>query len=125
MDRMADSDTTEKSILEIHEEFLEHVEAGSSKIRLLSVVTVVVAGLLAISYIYQVASAYFTATTSVTVNLRDPILVVFEMLLTVLALLWLYVGVRDYRFVSGLSKSIARARALEREIEEEISAKSA
>ncbi len=111
----------EKSILEIHEEFLQHVEAGSSKIRVLSVITIIVASLLALSYVYQVGSAYLTATYTVTVNLRDPLLVAFELVLTVLAFLWLYVGVRDYRFVSGLAKSIGRARALEREIEREIS----
>jgi hypothetical protein len=113
----------EKSVLEIHEEFLQRVEAGSSKIRALSVVTIVVAFLLTLSYVYQVASAYLTPATTVTVNLRDPVLVAFEVVLTALAVVWLYVGIRDYRFVSSLSKSISRARVLEKDIEREISEK--
>jgi len=122
---MTEKEPSEKSIIEIHEEFLQRVEAGSSKIRALSAVTIVVAGLLAVSYVYQVASAYLTPTTTVTVNLKDPVLVIFEVALTALALAWFYVGVRDYRFVSGLSKSISRARALEKGIESEISGKKA
>lgn len=60
---------------------------------------------------------------TVKVDLRDPAPVAFEAALTVLALVWLHVEARDYRFVSGLSKSISRARAFEKEIEQEISGK--
>ncbi len=108
------------SVLEIHEEFLEHVEAGSRKIRLLSLVTIIVAVLLVASYVYEIASAYALNQQEVTVNLRDPALVAVELILTALAMVWLYVGLNDYRFVSKLSKSIAQARAREREIESKI-----
>ena len=118
---MADEKPTASSVLEFHEEFLQHVEAGSAKIKTLSAVTIFVSALLAASYLVEIASPYLFGLTSTTVNLRDPILVGFEVILTILALIWLYVGISDFRFVARLSKSIRRARALEKEIEKEIS----
>lgn len=117
---LTEKEPTGESVLEIHEEFLKHVEAGSAKIKTLSMVTIVVAALLAASYVYEVALAYAGSQQQVTVNLRDPALVSVELVLTALALVWLYVGVNDYRFVARLSKSIAKARALEEGIEREI-----
>ena len=114
------SQASEKSVLEIHEEFLQRVEEGSAKIRVLSMVTVVVAALLAISYISQIVLPYIGGGASVVVNLTDPTLVVTEVLLTVLALAWIYVGIADYRFVSGLDKSIRVARMKERELEKSV-----
>src|SRR5437879_11982674 len=113
--------TTASSVLEIHEEFLQHVEAGSAKIKTLSAVTIFVSALLAVSYFIEIASPYRFGLTTASVNLRDPILVGFEVILTILALTWLYVGISDFRFVARLSKSIRRARALEKEIEKEVS----
>ena len=118
---MADEEPTANSVLEIHEEFLQHVEAGSAKIKTLSAVTIFVSALLAVSYLIEIASPYLFGLTSTTVNLRDPILVGFEVILTILALIWLYIGVSDFRFVARLSKSIRQARALEKEIEKEVS----
>jgi hypothetical protein len=110
-----------KSVLEIHEEFLQHVEAGSAKIKTLSLVTIVVAGLLAVSYVYQMASAYLSNVKVVAVDLTDPALIAVELVLTALALVWLYVGLRDYIFVTKLARSVGRARLLEKQIEREIS----
>jgi hypothetical protein len=118
---LADEEPTAKSVLEIHEEFLQHVEAGSRKIKTLSAVTIFVSALLAVSYLVEIASPYVFGLTTASVNLRDPILVGFEAILTILALIWLYIGVSDFRFVARLSKSIRQARALEKEIEKEIS----
>jgi len=111
------SEVSQKSVLEIHEEFLQRVEEGSAKIRGLSVVTVVVAILLAISYTSQIVLPYVGGGPSVIVNLTDPTLVATEVLLAVLALVWLYVGVSDYRFVSRLNRSIRVARMKEKELE--------
>ena len=118
---MSEKELSAKSVLEIHEEFLQHVESGSAKIKTLSIATIVVACVLALSYVYQLIFPYLYNQTIVPVNLRDPTLVGFEAVLTVVALLWLYVGVRDYMFVARLAKSIGQARALEKNIEKEIS----
>ena len=118
---MSEEASSARSVLEIHEEFLQHVETGSTKIKTLSVITIAVSALLAVLYVYEIASPFLSGETVVTVNLRDPGLVALELLLTVLALVWLYVGVRDYRYVARLARSIRQARALERTIEWEIS----
>jgi hypothetical protein len=110
-------EVSEKSVLEIHEEFLQRVEEGGAKIRVLSIVTIVVAALLAVSYISQIVLPYVGGGVSVTVSLTNPTLVAIEVLLTILALIWLYVGVTDYRFVSSLAKSIKTARMREKELE--------
>src|SRR2546421_3908197 len=113
---MADEEpTTASSVLEIHEEFLQHVEAGSAKIKTLSAVTIFVSALLAVSYLIEIASPYLFGLTSTTVNLRDPILVGFEVILTILALIWLYIGVSDFRFVARLSNPSPKPRVLRRE----------
>jgi len=117
---MVEGEPQAKSVLEIHEEFLQRVEAGNVKIRTLSVVTIVVTVLLVISYLSQLALPYFYGVTTVTVNLTDPALVASEIVLTFLALVWLYVGVSDYRFVSGLNKAIRAARIQEKELEKRI-----
>jgi len=118
---MSEEESSARSVLEIHEEFLQRVETGSTKIRTLSVITIAVSALLAVLYVYEIASPFLNSDTVVTVNLRDPGLVTLELLLTVLALVWLYVGVRDYRYVARLARSIRQARALESAIEREIS----
>jgi len=118
---MSEEESSARSVLEIHEEFLQRVETGSTKIRTLSVITIAVSALLAVLYVYEIASPFLNSDTVVTVNLRDPGLVTLELLLTVLALVWLYVGVRDYRYVARLARSIRQARAMESAIEREIS----
>jgi hypothetical protein len=107
------------SQVEIHEEFIQHVEDGSSKMRLLSAVSAVVAAILILSYISQLVLP-LAGTTTVTVNLVDPTLIATEAGVLVLALAWLYVGVRDYRFTTRLARQIAEARASESQIEKEI-----
>ena len=66
---MADEKPTASSVLEIHEEFLQHVEAGSAKIRTLSAVTIFVSALLAASYLVEIASPYLFGLTTASVNL--------------------------------------------------------
>ena len=62
-----------------HEDFLEHVERGSSKIRFLSRVTVLVASLLTISYLLQlVVLPFVLGVRAQTVDLVDPTLMAFE-----------------------------------------------
>jgi len=120
-EQMSAEDPDKQSMLEAHEEFIQHIETGSSKIRTLSITTLVVAVLLAASYLYQLVLPYATDTTTVTVNLLDPTLQVTEVLVLAIALAWLYVALRDYFFTTKLIHSIKEIRKQEREIEKRIS----
>ncbi len=102
--------------IEAHEEFVQHIERGSAKIRALSLTTIVVAVLLIISYAYQIVLPLTTGTTTVQVNLTDPSLVATEVVLLVLSLVWLYVALKDYTFTQRLSRQIKEARRLESEL---------
>jgi hypothetical protein len=117
---MGGGDTPSESVLELREEVLQRVETVGSRIRRLSVVTLFVSGLLALSYIAEIILPYLGGSAVQTVNLRNPTLVALEAFLTVMALIWFYVGLSDYRFVARLSYLVAKARVREREIEREI-----
>ena len=103
----------------IHDDFIRHVEVGASKMKLLSWITIVVAFLLALSYIAQLALP-LAGTTSVTVSLNDPAFVVTEVLVLILTVAWLYVGVRNLRFTTNLASQISAARRAEADIERRI-----
>jgi len=109
----------EPSKVEIHEDFLQHVETGASKMKLLSWVTIIVAVILMLSYVSQLALP-LTGTSSVTISLTDPTLVGTEILVLILTVAWLYVGVRNLRFTTGLARQISAARKAEAEIERRI-----
>jgi hypothetical protein len=113
------SEGQKPSQVEIHEDFLQHVEDGSSRMRLLSGVSAAVAFLLIISYISQLALP-LTGTTSVTVSLTDPTIIATEIAVLALSVAWLYVGVRNYRFTTKLAKRIAAARAAEAVMEKKL-----
>ncbi len=117
---LSDEKSPAVAIIEAHEEFVQHIESGSSKIRVLSLVTVTVAAVLFVSYAYQFLLPYAGGTTSVTVNLVDPTLQAAELALSVLTLVWLYIGIRDYLFTRRMAKAIREARALEKDIEKRI-----
>ncbi len=118
--RLSDEKSPAAAIIEAHEEFIQHIERGSSKIRGLSLVTIVVAAALFVSYAYQLLLPYAGGVTSVTVNLVDPVLQGAELALVALTLVWLYVGVRDYLFTKRMAKAIKEARTLEKDIEKRI-----
>ena len=107
------------SQVEVHEEFLQHVEDGSVRMRVLAAVSSVVATVLVISYVSQLALP-FTGTTSVTVSLTDSTLIVSELAVLVLAIAWLYVGVSNYRFTTKLARRITAARAAEADLEKKL-----
>jgi hypothetical protein len=117
---MSEEDSERQSMLEAHEEFIQHIETGSSKIRTLSVTTLVVAVLLVASYLYQLVLPYITNATTVTVDLLDPTLQVTEVVVLVIALAWFYVALRDYFFTTKLIHSIKEIRRQESEIEKRI-----
>jgi hypothetical protein len=103
-------------IIEAHQEFVSHIEQGAGRMQFLSLVTVIVAGLLAMSYVLQLALP-LTGTTSQTVNLTDPILIATELVVLGLTLVWLYVGISDLGFSRRMKREISRSRAKEREID--------
>jgi uncharacterized membrane protein (DUF485 family) len=108
------------AIDEAHEDFAQHIETGSGRIRTLSVLTLVVSVLLLASYFSQLLLPFVTGQRTVTVNLVDPSLLVFEVLIIMLTLAWLYVGAVNYLFSTRLGRQVKEARAKEREIEKRI-----
>jgi hypothetical protein len=114
---LSDKGEARVAAIEAHEEFLQHVEDGRSKIRLLSLITIVVAFFLAVSYAYQLLLPLTTGTKVVEVNLADPSLIASEIIFLLLAGAWLYVGIVNYLFQTRMGRSIERARAMEAEIE--------
>lgn len=106
--------------IEAHEEFVQHIEAGERRMRSLSLITVAVAALLSLSYVAQIVLPFATGATSVTVNVNDPTLLAFELLLLLLTLAWLGVGLRNYRFATRLGTMVKQARTAERELEKKL-----
>lgn len=122
---MTESEVSAKSVLEIHEEILQRVENVDAKIRTLSLVTMVVAALLVAGYLVQLALPYASGVSTVTVDLTNPSLMAVEVGTMLLALVWLYVGVSNYRFVAGMAKAIRIARAREAQLEKSVTGEAA
>lgn len=110
-------DRAKVAILDAHEEFVQHIESGQARIRVLSIITMIIAFLLLASYFGQVLTPFTTGTKVVTVNLLDPTLLALEAVLIAVTFAWLYVGVVNYLFASRLGRQIREARAKEKEIE--------
>jgi type III secretory pathway component EscU len=106
--------------IEAHEEFVQHIEAGETRMRVLSVISVIVAGFLIASYFSQLLLPYVSNTTVVSVNLRDPVLILTEVVVLIVAAAWMYVGITDYLFARRLGKQVREIRAAERELEKRI-----
>lgn len=102
-------------VQDAHAMLLRQVERGSAMMRSLALVTVVVAALLALAYGVQLALSALGMTV-VEVNVNDPLLIGVEVLLFVLAIAWLYVGVRNYRFTTILAKQVKAVRAAESDL---------
>lgn len=107
-------------INELHEEFVQHVESGSSRMKQLSIITIVVTFLLGASYFSQLLLPFVSNTRVVQVNLLDPTLILVQIFLLILVAVWLYIGVVDYLFATRLSRRIKEARAKEMEMEKGI-----
>ncbi len=104
-------------IIDAHQELVTHIERGAGMMRALSLVTIGVAMVLAVSYVSQLALA-LTGTRTVTVTLTDPANIAAELIVLALALVWVYVGFRDLRFSSRMRGEIRRARLKEKEIQD-------
>ena len=102
--------------IELHEEFLQHVERGGGKIMALSLVTVAVAALLAASYVSQlVVLPFMMGVTAQTVDLTDPALMASEAALLILTLVWAYIGARDYAFSRRVVRQVKEIREAQAE----------
>ena len=117
---MSDGEERGPRIIDAHQELIKHIEQGAGRIRALSIVTIGVAMVLAASYVSQLLLP-LAGVTSVPVNLTDPGTVGAELVVLGLALIWLYVGVRDLRFSSRMRAEIGEARSKEKEIQDRIS----
>lgn len=107
-------------IIDAHQELVRHIEQSAGRIRFLSILTVVVAAALAVSYLLQLVLP-LTGTTTVIVDLAAPSNIVAELVVFALVLIWLYVGVSDLRFSSRIKHEISLARSKERGIQDRIS----
>ena len=105
------------SIIELQEEFIQHVERGGRKIRLLALIAIFAGGYFALNYFIQlVVLPYGLGTTSETVNLVDPTLVATGAISLVISLLWFYAGLRDLVFERRLAKRIREVRELQSQV---------
>jgi hypothetical protein len=107
-------------IIEAHEELVQHIEQGQSRIRLLSVITIVVAFLLAASYFSQIVLPFVGGPRYETVDLLNPSLLVFEVALLALSAAWVYVGVVNFLFSTRLGKQVVEIREAERQLQKRI-----
>jgi len=106
-------------MMELNELFIQRMEEGASRLKLLSVVTLIVAVLLLASYASQVVLPFATGQTTVTVNLLDPSLLVFEGLLILLTVAWVYVGAVNFLWARRMGSRIAKVRGGGRQDPEE------
>ncbi|MDG6956800.1 MAG: hypothetical protein JRN11_08335 [Nitrososphaerota archaeon] len=120
---MSDEADPKVRVLETHEELMQQIERGSSTMRALAWVTVVVAVLLIGSYVGQLLTPYVTGNAVVTVDLTDPALQGAGVLVILLTLAWLYVGVRNLLFTRRMTNAIREVRAMEKDVEKRLSAR--
>jgi hypothetical protein len=104
-------------ILDAHQELVSRIEQSTGRMRALAAITVVVAVLLSVAYLVQIALPLMGTTTQ-TVNLADPTLIATEIGVLALVLIWLYVGISDLRFTLRLKREIGSARAKEGQLQE-------
>lgn len=116
---MSSDGDREAEVVEAHQEMIARVEEVGGRMRALSLVTLVVAAVLAVAYASQLALP-LTGITSVTVNLTDPSNVAAELVVLALALAWLYVAAEDLRFSWRMKSRIRRARSKEKEIRDRL-----
>lgn len=117
---MPDKAEVDVALYEINDDFSEHIEKSSRRIRILSVITLVISVVLLASYFSQIFYPFVTGQTVVSVNLVDPSLLGLEVILVLLTLAWLYVGAINYLFSSRMSKAVKQARKHESAIEKMI-----
>ncbi len=102
------------SMIELQEQFIQHMERGGRKIRTLALIATVAGAYFAVNYFLQlVVLPYGLGITTQTVDLVDPGLVALGALSLAVSLLWLYAGVRDLMFGRRLARQIREIRDLQ------------
>ena len=102
------------SMIELQEEFIQHLERGGRKITLLAAIATIAGGYFAVTYFIQlVVFPYVLGITTQTVNLVDPALISVGVLSLAISLMWFYAGVRDLLFGRRIAKRIREIRALQ------------
>ena len=105
------------SMIELHEEFIQHIESGGRKIKILALVATLAGGFFATSYFLQlVVVPYGMGIKSQTVNLVDPGLMALEAVGLAVALLWFFAGIRDLLFQGRLEKRVKEIRSLQAQV---------
>jgi hypothetical protein len=105
------------SMIEMQEEFIQHIEKGGRKIRLLASIAIVAGAYFALNYFLQlVVLPYGLGITSETVNLVDPTLVVLGVISLIVSLLWFYAGLRDLLFERRLAERVKEVRELQAQV---------
>ncbi|MDE1858234.1 MAG: hypothetical protein KGI26_04095 [Thaumarchaeota archaeon] len=111
---MSEERDLDVSMIEIQEEFIQHMERGGKKVTLLAAIATVAGAYFAASYFLQlVVFPYWLGITTQTVNLVDPGLVVAGAVSLAVSLLWLYAGLRDLAFGRRMAKQIKEIRGLQ------------
>jgi hypothetical protein len=114
---MSEDNDPSVSIIELQEEFVQHMERGGRKIMVLALIAVVSGAYFALNYFLQlVVLPYGLGITSQTVDLVDPALVAVGTVSLVISLLWLYAGLRDLMFGRRLGKRIKELRELQAQV---------
>lgn len=102
------------SIIEMQEEFMQHMERGGRKITLLAAVATLAGAYFAANYFLQLVVLPFgLGITTQTVDLVDPGLMAVGAVSLGVSLLWLYAGVRDLRFGRKIARQIKEIRGLQ------------
>ena len=102
------------SIIELQEDFIEHMERGRRKITLLAAIATVAGAYFAVNYFFQVVVLpYALGITTQTVNLVDPGLVAVGVASLAVSLLWFCAGLRDLTFGRRMAKQINEIRSLQ------------
>lgn len=113
---MSNEPETGISMIEIQEEFIQHMERGGRKIRVLAAIATLAGGYFAATYFFQlVILPYALGITTQTVDLVDPGLVAAGLVSLVISLAWCLAGVRDLAFERKMAKRIKEVRALQSE----------
>jgi len=119
---MSEDNDPSVSIIELQEEFIQHIERGGRKIRLLALIAIIAGAYFALNYFIQlVVLPYGLGITSETVNLVDPSLVAIGAISLVISLMWLYAGLRDLAFERRIARRIKEVRELQAQVAQKYS----
>jgi hypothetical protein len=114
---MAEDKDPNVSMIELQEEFIQHMERGGRKIRVLALIAALAGAYFAVNYFLQlVVLPYALGITTQTVNLVDPGLMAVGSVSLVISLLWLYTGFRDFVFAGKMATQIKEIRNLQSQL---------